>query len=129
MSERATVRTKATVPDSDAFVAETWELYGRTIQALKDDLMVRTHPVQSVSKGGIILPTNEQTLHGGLPKGVHVWATVVSKGSLVDSVDVGDRVMFLRLDFAWIHKFRKDGTLLGKIKEDVLMMSGDPDDE
>jgi len=106
-------------------VEDTWEGYGHRIKPFGGVVFVRTDSPMKVSPGGIIIPQTSRSFYSGLPKKVVVVATVVAAGPKVD-IRPGDRVMFLRLDFAWIHKFRDDDSFLGYCRDDdgsVLLLA------
>jgi len=112
-------------------VEDTWEGFGRRIRALGEMVFVRTDSPDKITPGGIIIPDTSGDFHAGLPKEVTVLATVVAAGSETD-VKPGDRVLFMRLDFAWQHKFRDDGSYLGWCRDtdgSVLLMVDRMDDE
>jgi co-chaperonin GroES (HSP10) len=107
------------------WVRDTWDKYGTRIQALSDVVYVRTDTPQRILPSGIILPDNQVAFFAGLPKGKTPWATVVAAGPKTD-VEVGDRVCFLRLDFAWTHRFH-DMSYLGYARNETLLLKDTPE--
>jgi len=114
---------------------DTWEELGHEIRARNDIVFVRTDPIRRITEGGIILTDKQADFYYGLPgkdpkRGwntpITKWATVIAAGPKAE-VAVGDRVCFMRLDFAWSYKLR-DGTLVGWARNEVLMLVDTPED-
>ena len=61
----------------------------KTIQTIKDKLAVRLFEPDSITEGGLILPT-------GVNKDPQGYGEVVSTGEEIDNIKLGDIIMFHR---------------------------------
>lgn len=117
---------EAVAQTREEFVSQTWEEMGRHIKARNNVVFVRTRPAPIMTDGGILIPDAQRSFYNGLPNpggGNNpklVWATVLSVSD-DGEVSEGDDVLFMRLDFAWIHKC-SDRTLVGWVKEESILL-------
>jgi hypothetical protein len=96
-----------------ALVEATWEELGFKIRPMGSRIYVRTDtPPRKI--GSLYIPPEQWGMYGKrLGSKVFVTATVLARGSRASfSPDVGERVVFSRLQFGWTHKMN-DGTFVG----------------
>jgi hypothetical protein len=115
-----------------SIVQETWDELGRTIKARHSMCFIRTDVPPLMTPGGIIIPAKTAMFYNGLPNPggnnpVTKWATVIAAGPEAE-VAPGDRVCFMRLDFAWSDKM-KDGSFFGWVKGENILLKDTPDEE
>jgi co-chaperonin GroES (HSP10) len=110
-------------------VDQTWEEVGYKIRPLKYKVFVRTEPLFVRSEGGVFLAPAATELYGNrMAHQVLVRAIIVSVGPVARDhwhFEVGQRIVFKRLHFAWLKKM-DDGTYLGYI--DAAEIVGEPTD-
>ena len=109
----------------ESLIDQTWDELGHRIEARNDVVWIRTDPPKFFTDAGIIIPDKLAAFYHGMPNPggvapVTKWATVIASPSVSD-VEPGDRVVFMRLDFAWQDKM-DDRSLFGWIREGNILM-------
>lgn len=109
-------------PDLDR-VIQTWAQYGRKIRSTEDRVILRTDPPPQ-KVGSIFLSPKQQSFWSQTDIGRMVVGTVLAVGPKVSGISVGDRVVFDRLHFAWLHQFAHDD-YIGYVKYEMVLALAD----
>ena len=91
------------------------------IRPLRNMVFVRSEPFTNMTPSGLLyLPGKLHGFFGGLPHMRTVYGTAVAVGPKC-SIQVGERIMFMRLHFAHWKPLMEEGAYLGWIEENQVI--------
>lgn len=99
-------------------VSQSWEEVGHRVRPHRKKVMVRTQSLPEQTSGGIYIP--KSGFYDGMANQKIIEGTIISKGSDVSTVSVGEKVIFMRIVFARYWQM-EDKTFVGWVDEHELL--------